>query len=243
MYKNNFIVAIMDSNGQILRERGDQVRQPFNQEYQIFLKNLDSRRANVNIFINGQDSLDGNSIIVKGNSSTKVEGFMKGNVVTHRFKFVQKTSQIVEYQGDNIEHGFIRVMIRYEKLYQLNNYYPLIFHPISEQHPQIYYHYNTNCAGLVETSVSRCSATKDINNDEGLTVAGSDINRRYKHDYIAELELEQTIFTLQMLGIEDNGIAIKKPVLTRSRLRCGTCGTNNPTTHRFCSECGTNLTF
>lgn len=113
-YKDNF-VAVVKHNGKILRERNDFVSLPFGSEYSILLKNLEDRKAVVRISVDGDDVLDGNSIIIHPNSKSELKGFMKGSKVTNRFKFIQKTEEIAGYRGDRIDDGIIRIEFKFEK--------------------------------------------------------------------------------------------------------------------------------
>lgn len=113
-YLSNF-VAVIKYNGKILRERNDFVTLPFGSEYSILLKNLEARKAVVKLFVDGEDVLDGNSIIIHPNNSMELKGFMKGTRVTNKFKFIQKTEEIVDHRGDKIDDGIIRVEFKFEK--------------------------------------------------------------------------------------------------------------------------------
>lgn len=115
MYKNSF-VTVLKVDGKILRENGDLVTLPFGSEYSIFMKNKESRRAVVNIEIDGQDVLSGSSLIINGNSELNLERFLANNSHGNRFKFIQKTKQIQDHRGDRIDDGLLRVEVRYEKL-------------------------------------------------------------------------------------------------------------------------------
>jgi len=82
---------------------------PFDSVYEIIFKNLNSRDALVDISIDGQNVLDNGHIIVRANSSGLLEGFLKDNKVTNKFKFIRKTNQISNYRGDFIDDGIIRI--------------------------------------------------------------------------------------------------------------------------------------
>ena len=114
VYSDKFI-AVVKYNGQILREHDSVVTLPFGSEYSILLKNLNSVKALVKISIDGKDVLDGNEIIVSPNSETTLEGFLKGYRATNKFKFIQKTKEIVNHRGDRVDDGIIRVEFRFEK--------------------------------------------------------------------------------------------------------------------------------
>lgn len=131
MVYNASLVAVVKCNGKILRENKDIVSLPFNSEYSILIKNLNSKRCLVNISIDGKDALDSNSIIIDGNDETEIKGFMVGNKVKNRFKFIEKSKQISDYRGDRIDDGIIRIEYWFEK--EIMKQY--IFHPIH------YYYY------------------------------------------------------------------------------------------------------
>jgi hypothetical protein len=113
MYSQKF-VAVVKASGRVLREKGDTVYVPFGSEYSIVLKNLNSVKAVVKVSVDGDDTLDGNEIIVGANSTAELEGFMKGRKVSNKFKFIEKTAQIAEYRGNKVSDGLIRISFRFE---------------------------------------------------------------------------------------------------------------------------------
>ena len=112
------LVAVIKYNGKILREVDNTVSIPFLAEYEIFIKNLESRDVVINISIDGEDVLDGQTIVIRANSSYSLEGFLKGNKVTNKFKFIQKTEKIQNYRGDRVDDGLIRIEYRFTKINQ-----------------------------------------------------------------------------------------------------------------------------
>ena len=113
-FKDQFVVEVK-CRGKILRVQDDIVRLPFGSEYSLYLKNLNSRKASVKISIDGEDVLDYQSLILQPNSSTELEGFLRGTNATNRFKFINKTKEISDHRGDKIDDGIIRVEFAYEK--------------------------------------------------------------------------------------------------------------------------------
>jgi len=113
VYKDRF-VAVIKCGGKVLREKDDTVTLPFGSEYSLLLKNLESRIAVVKVTVDGQDAIDG-SLILQPNSQCELEGFLKGYQVKNRFRFIQKTEEIVEHRGDRVDDGIIRVEYRFEK--------------------------------------------------------------------------------------------------------------------------------
>jgi len=115
MVYNQKFIAVVKVNGKVLREQDDLVTLPFGSDYSILLKNLESRRASVSISIDSKDVLDGHALIVNPNSEIELKGFMENNEVRNAFRFIQKTQEISDHRGDNVDDGFIRVEFAYEK--------------------------------------------------------------------------------------------------------------------------------
>lgn len=113
VHSENF-VAVVKSNGKILRENQGTVRLPFGSEYSILLKNLDSRKAVVTIEIDGKDVCDNHSLIIHPKTTSQLDGVVKNGEVTNRFKFIQKTEEISDYRGDRIDDGIIRIEVKFE---------------------------------------------------------------------------------------------------------------------------------
>ena len=113
-YNNQFVVEVK-ADGQILRVKNGSVYLPYGCEYSILLKNLNSRLAAVKVSIDGEDVLDGNSLILNPLVTHELQGFLSGPRVTNRFRFIQKTKQIQEHRGDNVGDGLVRVEFAFEK--------------------------------------------------------------------------------------------------------------------------------
>jgi hypothetical protein len=124
MYANKLAVAIK-SNGKVLREtrgaesdKDDTVLIPFNSEYSVFVKNLNSVRALVRIQIDGTDLTPGMSLIVEPNSTGEIERFVNnGNFESGlKLKFIERTQKIEDGpRGIKVEDGLIRVEYEFER--------------------------------------------------------------------------------------------------------------------------------
>ena len=114
MYKNNLVVAVKH-RGKVLRETGDCVSLPFSSEYSLLVKNLNSRKVSVNLSIDGDDVLDGKSLLIQPNSRAELKGFLKGKTAKNKFRFIEKTKQISKHRGDRVDDGLIRVEFAFEK--------------------------------------------------------------------------------------------------------------------------------
>jgi len=118
-YKDK-LVAVVKCNGKVLRERktsdGDMfITLPFGAEYTLKFKNLHSRRAVVQVQIDGTDVLHGHELVVDAHSETELEGFMKGNSAKSAFKFIQKTKEISDHRGDKLDDGMITISFAFEE--------------------------------------------------------------------------------------------------------------------------------
>jgi hypothetical protein len=120
MYKDHFVVVVKCA-GKVLREKDGGVLLPFGSEYSILLKNLYTTRAAVSVSIDGKDVLNGSRLVIDPNEDCELEGFLQGNDVTHRFRFIEKTEQISEHRGDRVDDGLIRVEYQFEKKPEVHN--------------------------------------------------------------------------------------------------------------------------
>lgn len=111
------LVAVLVWNGEILRElENNTVLVPFGAEYQLRFKNKDSRKAVVEVEVDGRNATEFGGIIVGPNETVDLEGWMDRNgVVPHKFKFIQKTKEIKDYRGDKLDDGLIVIKYRFEK--------------------------------------------------------------------------------------------------------------------------------
>lgn len=252
MYKNNFIVCLKTKKGKILKDDNNGVvRLPFGSEYSIYLKNLNSRKAKVEISIDGEDVLDGNSIIVNSNEISEIKGFLKGDKAKNAFKFIEKIKEISEYRGDKIDDGIVRVKITYEKekiemsqyIYGDNWFAPNI-------QPQITYSASTqevksiarpsrpsefltqNCVNLDNLE------TNNINNTDGITVHGESINQEFEKSDIGILEENSTVIILKITGYKENNKKVEKPITVKTKIMCPVCNNKCESTDKFCSRCG-----
>lgn len=115
MHKDNLIVAVK-ANGKILREFKDTTYVPFGTQYSILIKNLESKRALVKVWIDGTDATEGTSLVIDPNSEIELERFIRnGNLKEgNKFKFIEKTTRIEQHRGSKIDDGFIRVEWQFE---------------------------------------------------------------------------------------------------------------------------------
>lgn len=116
MMYNAKLVASIKTKGKILREFKDTVYIPFGCEYSILLKNLNTVRAVVNVFIDGENAVPGGLVIDPGRSVDLERWVKNGNLSEgNRFKFIERTDKIEEGpRGIKDEDGLIRVEYQFE---------------------------------------------------------------------------------------------------------------------------------
>ena len=267
VHKVGFVVAVK-CNGKILREifneNGESiVKLPFSSEYQILLKNLETRSALVKISIDGIDVSD-SSIIVTPNSTTPLEGFLKDFHVTNKFKFIEKTEQISNFRGDRIDDGIVRVQYTFEAFkpqvindhhyhhhYHDWNYYywpwwpsPYISYGPSGSYVQAQ---SSGSPGDVTFTCSNNLQNKNIeqvncfnSNVDGITVPGSKSEQMFYPANVETLETNSHVIIIRLQGSKD-GKKVEKAVHTKTKLMCPTCGRRSKSDAQFCRNCGTAL--
>jgi len=256
-YKNRFVAEIK-LDGKILRLKNETVYLPFGSEYSLMLKNMNARRASVSISIDGQDVLDGNSLIIDPNETTELMGFLRGAITTNRFRFIPKTKKIQDHRGDKIEDGLVRIEFAFEK----SKPEPWIAQTIQEVHnhyhniPYVYYGdnsdwtvtYNSNSGGNltgnpINNQTFNCNVENlavTPNQDEGITVKGSQVDQRFNYASMGELE-EPEVIVIKLCGIKGSGTKVSKPLTVKTKLTCSSCGTKSKSLFQFCPNCGTYL--
>lgn len=249
MYKDNFIVVIKQ-NGKILREIDGEVSLPFGSQYSILLKNKDSRRALVDIEVDGENVLAGKSLIIEGNTPQEIKGFMRNMSVTNRFKFIHKNKEISNYRGDRIDDGLVTVSYRFEKeklqpikIMRESRLYP---EPWIDRYPDVKFKStNSTYYSCNPPLISSCIADyRDggVVSDEGITVKGAKTTQVYRYGDIDELEYRTYTITIRLKGKLDRGKKkVVKPLTVKTKLRCSTCGRRSKSSSTFCYNCGTYL--
>lgn len=260
MYSNSLVVAIK-KNGSILREDQNKIYIPFNSEYSILIKNLKSVRAQVKIFIDGEDMTDQTFLIIPANGSIEVERSIKNTNRDkgNRFKFIEKTSVISNYRGNKIEDGLVRIEYQFEQPYQYywNNYISNWQNSRHVPDKDIWPNNGITYGGCINTSsVSTISANSheqtrcinnisvamntNIENTSGVTVPGSISDQKFVPTSSLVLESNKYTMVFQLMG-EVNNKQVTSPITVKSKPKCVSCGRINRATHKFCSQCGTGL--
>ena len=117
MYANKLATAIK-VGGHVLKEFKDTVYIPFGSEYSILLKNLNTVRALINIYIDGDNVVPGGLVLNAGQEVDLQRAIRNGNMNEgNKFKFIERTSNIEDHRGIKLEDGLIRVEYQFEKVY------------------------------------------------------------------------------------------------------------------------------
>jgi len=114
---NQKMVCCLKANGKVLREFKDTIYIPFGSEYQISLKNLNTTRAVVNIFIDGDNVVPGGLVLDPG-KECDLERSIKNNNLTegNKFKIIERTAAVENGpRGIKLEDGLIRIEFQFEK--------------------------------------------------------------------------------------------------------------------------------
>ena len=262
MMYNQKLVASIKANRKILREFKDTVYIPFSSEYSILLKNLNTVRAVVHVFIDGEDQTPDGLVINAGQELDLERSIKNGNLKEgNRFKFIERTGAVEQHRGIKLEDGIVRVEYQFEK--------PRVAIPINQM-PS--WQMNGLLRGIQDGSITasgatgnsftnnatysstsaminnvQCSATsanvspQAFYNDAGITVAGSKSTQSFTTVSMGEMEKEEHVIVLKLLGETPDNKPVQKAVTVKAKPKCTTCGKQNKAHAKFCNKCGTSL--
>jgi len=254
---NSKLVASLKANGKILREFKDTVYIPFGSEYSILIKNLNTVRAIVNVYIDGENAVPGGLVLNAGQEIDLQRAIRNGNMTEgNKFKFIERTGNIEQHRGVKLEDGIVRIEYQFEKVYQrqdgiiwkTNDYHntPLYSTGIlrSTTLNQVYDSHvtysATNAVGSATVSTQSMNVSAPIN-DVGITVPGSKSEQKFSTASWFATETEKHTIVLKLLGETPDNKEVRNPVTTKHKPKCVTCGKQNKATAKFCTECGTAL--
>lgn len=242
MYANKLAAAIKVS-GKVLREFKDTVYVPFGSEYSLLIKNLNSVRAVVNVYIDGEDMVPGGLVIDAGREIELERAIRNGNLKEgNRFKFIERTSAVEQHRGVGLEDGLVRLE------YQFELPKPVYTSPtwvVNQPWSNTVLRSSGSVYGANNISSTNCSvsgATMDwceasAQSDAGITVPGSHSTQSFQTTTVGALESQKNVLVFKLTG----GQAVTQPVTVKHKPKCVTCGKQNRATAKFCTECGTAL--
>jgi hypothetical protein len=258
MMYNQKLVASLKANGKILREFKDTVYIPFGAEYSVLLKNLNTVKAIVNIFIDGDNVVPGGLVLNAGQEIDLERSIVNGNLREgNRFKFIERTSSIEQHRGIKLEDGLIRVEFQFEKprpvinisdSWWSNHTHDIYGKGITRGIVGATYATNATSASadgftLTASGATNISASAQGMavaqsapvNDVGITVPGSRSDQKFQvaESFITEPEKHNIV--LKLLGEVPGGAKLVEPVTVKAKPKCVTCGHNNKATAKFLS--------
>ena len=254
MYNQKFAAAIK-VNGKVLREFKDQVYVPFASEYSILLKNLNTRRAIVTVYIDGENQTPGGLVIDAGRE-INLERSIKNNNLSegNRFKFIERTGAVEQHRGIKLEDGIVRIEFEFERE-QPQQWYSSNANSIWNINDNVPY-YGVTCnntyqgplrgrgtSSIASASLNniQISSQSTSYNDAGITVAGSKSDQQFRTVTGVYGDGTKHNIVLKLLGETPDNKPVVKEVTVKSKPKCTTCGRQNKHTAKFCTECGTSL--
>lgn len=241
MYTNKMAFCLK-ANGKVLREHDDTVFVPFGTEYQISVKNLNTKRALVNIFVDGESATPSKMVVNPG-QTIDLERFVKDLNQGNKFKFVERTAGIEAHRGIGMEDGLVRVSFAFAK----NS--GTVIRPLHSVLRGMPYTSVNSCPdssssqtwvtnGLSTSATSAASVSVSTLSTAGVTVPGSVSSQQFQSVSDFEVESDEHVMILRLVG--EN---VTAPVTVKHRPRCVSCNHLNKALAKFCSECGTGLTI
>lgn len=265
MYQEKMAAAIK-SNGKILREFKDKVYLKFGSEYSIFIKNLNTVRALVNVYIDGTNVTPG-GLVINANSEVDLERSLANNNlnVGNKFKFIERTGDIEEHRGIKLEDGIVKIEYQFERV--ITN--PITWSGFNTVGQWPFYNSGGGVIGnqpwdgtvaTSGTSVIRSASLNNVSytstsnsvadavgavaqnyNDAGITVPGSKSEQKFIT--VASFAVEPTKYCmiLNLLGETPDNKPVIKTVTVKHKQKCISCGSQNKAHAKFCNKCGTAL--
>jgi hypothetical protein len=250
MFRNDF-VGVVVNKGKIMRETNNHlgenvVKLPFGSEYGVRLKNLNTVKAVVDVEIDGSSAAQG--LIINPGTSFELKGFLEGMKVRNKFRFIKKTKEISNYRGDRIDDGIIRISYRFEKVQPVYYIEPWPIRSIVPE-SQPWHFVNTNVTYTLGSSGNASGGTQNAcfvnqvmeQTADGITVKGSETKQDFVHGWTNPLEEHAHVINIKLVGYTESGVSVQKPITTKTKLKCKTCGRKWPSRYKFCPNCTTYL--
>lgn len=255
VYKKQFALSIR-ANGKILREREDKVFIPFGTQYEIVMKNLNSCRASVQVWVDGELVSGIVPIVIEGNDTFVLKrSFSRGTESEgNSFKFIERIERIEEFRGIRIDDGMIRVEYQFEERVEekvrevVRTYEKYIEHrPVF--YPQPYYSpyyspYNPIYCADPNYKLGISYSSQDssaIASSVGITAPGEKVEQSIPQKQTSFLfSGEKNVLVLQMIGCVEER-KVEKVVDVKMKIKCGVCGKSSRGSVKFCSGCGSSL--
>jgi len=234
VYYQNFVVSIL-YKGNVLREIDGKVYLPFNSDYQIRLKNLDSKlrcKAKVKVdgsYIHPEDI----SFVLQPNDTFDIKRLLiDGNMKRgSKLRFVSVNDSRAN-DPSNVENGIIEVSF-YKEIDETFFHY-LGLDDSSNGNPLVYYwkRNDSSNGNPLDYCPINCCLTNNLQSN-GTTIAGEDVNQEFYTTNDFPTTIIPAKIRLTMIGRESS-LTVKE---TRKKY-CTKCGKKNPFKAKFCMNCG-----
>lgn len=248
MYKDKYVLTILDQNGLPCKEHDGECFVPFNTEYQIRLKNKTKYDTLAKITIDGKPIMDSNQgVIIPAYNSVDLERWVDGDMLKgKRFRFVPVDDSRVDDPTDSNNGGIVVKMyksipnMRFGGSIKTTNFdggdwtcMDAVSHDFIKP--------NTGGSGIKYN----CCVT-DMGNtiykstyDKGATIGGSKSNQEFVETNSHVWSTEHTTLRLTLKGEAQH----KQPTIAFNdfpmEIRyCPKCGRKKRDRDRFCSKCG-----
>lgn len=243
MMYNQKLTASIRVDGKILRELKDTVLIPFGAEYSILIKNLNTVRVIVDVFVDGENTAPGGLVIAPGAQIDLERWIRNGNLsIGNKFKFVNRSAEIENGpRGIKTEDGLVRIEYRFEHRFEQS--YP-VYNTISTwnvQQPTPYR--GIPCSTLSANAISSIATAQSAINDVGITVPGSMSEQKFQTTAWFATEQAKHVIIFNLKGETADNMAVAAPLTVRTKLTCVTCGKVSKSSASFCQSCGTALTL
>ncbi len=248
MYKNGY-VACIKVGGKHYNGDSKEVHIPFDSEYEILLKNKNSKDCVVDVYIDGK-KISQYEFIIRAHSQIVIERFVENVNEGQKLKFVPLDDDSVS-DKKNRDNGEIEVRFYPARNYdwetiktpELNKpnwwFYSKDWATTSDYLP--YDHNNFTLPSSLGASTPLCYTT-DANikcssacvpDDAGATVDGG---KSYQNFGVANLDVDRSNVTVIKLKLK--GTHEPKLNELREHLFCANCGQRRDAHDNFCPNCG-----
>lgn len=243
-HSNNFVLAIKDQNGRVLRESDGKVYLPFHSEYSLRLKNLGHVRAACAVTIDGTDVLGGRDLIIDPHDTTDLERFViDGRLDSgNRFKFVPVNDNRVQDPSSR-DNGFVEVKFWEECVPYCppsSNFITKSWPPQSD--PFVKYYCDagsptfTSDTPLRAMNMSSCCFSAQVPDMAGATVEGSHSSQQFHSIGGFNKSAMCTILRLRLVAANESR------TVEDTRVKyCGFCGVRNAYNNKYCGNCGAKI--
>lgn len=261
---NQKLVASIKAKGQVLRGFKDTVYIPFGSEYSFLIKNLNTVRAVVNVFIDGENVVPGGLVIDPGRTVDLERWIKNGNLSEgNRFKFIERTTAIEDGpRGIKLEDGLVRIEYQFEiprpviqPLWDASKIYGNVYASGGLTRgvggvngstgdwsgPAGATYSSVSASGASLNSVNVSAQAASFQNETGITVPGSKSEQKFQHVTMGALDPTVHTIVLKLAGDLGDNKPVTKPVTVAHKPRCTTCGKQNKAHAKYCVECGTAL--